>query len=222
MARVRRLFPRRLTRRDAGCRRAACRLLRTAGTARSSRRPRAARRSRTVTGAVLCKRGRAEHGGFHRHPAWACMRLPCGVRRPVHFPRSCVRREPACLWGRQERGMGRNMEPGRVFEGPGGFRVSPSDYRISHPLLQFVRSGVGVILTSPSLLVEGVRSGSPETERSDAVSPGRRGWAATAVRSARAGGAACVAGARDIQGVCTGKVGRAWRFLTSTATPSLG
>src|SRR5271165_2678504 len=28
------------------------------------------------------------------------------------------------------------------------------------PLLQVVRSGVGVILTSPSLLVEGVRSGS--------------------------------------------------------------
>jgi hypothetical protein len=116
------------------------------------------------------------------------MRWPRGARRPGHLPRSCVlvllanfhghgvRRAPRCFRGGRKGGLGGNLEPGRDFPGPGGFRVSPQSNSELFPLLLFVRSGVGGILTSPSCLVEGVRSGS------------RRRNAATA--SAQAGGGA--------------------------------
>ena len=47
-----------------------------------------------------------------------------------------------------------------IFRGRGRFRVPPSAISDWSSLLHVLRSVVVVILTSPSLLVEGVRSGS--------------------------------------------------------------
>jgi hypothetical protein len=65
-----------------------------------------------------------------------------------------------CFSGRQERGSGGKPGTGPCFSGAGGVPGFPPVNSELFPLLQFVRSGVGGILTSPSCLVEGVRSGS--------------------------------------------------------------
>jgi hypothetical protein len=55
------------------------------------------------------------------------------------------------LGGRQEGGLGETWNRGRDFPGPGAVPGSPPvRFQIGIPLLQFVRSGVGVILTSAS------------------------------------------------------------------------
>jgi hypothetical protein len=137
---------------------------------------------------VLAPRSRPRHGtrtddgvrirrplyllaGFLARQHGAVCNEPREARHPGHLPRSCalVLLAPstvmsaagttvACRGGRKG-GLGGNLEPGRVFRGRGGSGFPPSQFRIV-PLLQFVRSGVGGILTSPSCLVEGVRSGS--------------------------------------------------------------
>jgi hypothetical protein len=94
---------------------------------------------------------------------------------------------------------------------------------ICHPLPQFVRSGVGVILTSPSCLVEGVRSGS---RRRNAATPsvlagggaglGSRpaapAWAVTALCSRYVGDAVNMRGGRAEPGIAQ----RAFRHGHST------
>jgi hypothetical protein len=100
---------------------------------------------------------------FHGHARW--FYLP--------IPRSSVGREPP-HWGEAGRGLG---EPGTgavIFRGRGRFRVPPV-ITDRYPLLHIVRSGVGVILTSPSLLVEGVRSGSRRRNGPDTSTQARAG-----------------------------------------------
>ncbi len=127
----------------------------------------------------VCRAERGALGIFRGHARWFCL----------HIPRSCARREPL-QWGEAGRGLG---EPGTgavIFRGRGRFRVPPviTDWS---SLLHVVRSAVGVILTSPSLLVEGVRSGSRRRNAATASSlaggmPGyvggaqrRMGWRCT-------------------------------------------
>ena len=63
--------------------------------------------------------------------------------------------------GRQEGGLGETWNRGRDFPGAGAVPGFPQCDTNWSPLLQFVRSGAGVILTSPSgPLGVGVRSGS--------------------------------------------------------------
>jgi hypothetical protein len=76
--------------------------------------------------------------------------------------------DPRGFPGRQEEGPGGKPGTGPCFSGAGGVPGFPPVIENNIPLLQFVRSGVGVILTSPSLLVEGVRSGS---RRRNAATP---------------------------------------------------
>jgi hypothetical protein len=76
--------------------------------------------------------------------------------------------DPRAFRGRQEEGPGGKPGTGPCFSGAGGVPGVPPVIENNIPLLQFVRSGVGVILTSPSLLVEGVRSGS---RRRNAATP---------------------------------------------------
>jgi hypothetical protein len=88
-----------------------------------------------------------------------------------------------------------------VFSGAGGVPGFPPVISNNIPLLQLVRSGVGVILTSPSLLVEGVRSGS---RRRNAATPSvlARGGAGPESRHT----APSHAGAA-LYGVCMGAIG---------------
>ena len=98
-------------------------------------------------------------------------RRPREARHPGHLPRSCalVLLAPSTvmstagtrtLFGEAGRGAwGETSNRAVIFRGRGGSGFPPSNFKL-YPLLQFVRSAVGVILTSPSLLVEGVRSGS--------------------------------------------------------------
>ena len=126
-----------------------------------------------------------------RSCAWFACSFPVrgihGYPRALHLPRSPVRRGRH-FGGRQEGGLGGTWNRGRDFLGPGAVPGSPSAIQMVS-LLQFVRSGVGVILTSPSGPPRGggeVRI--TETERSDriAVRRGcRAGIAAYSVRPAR-------------------------------------
>jgi hypothetical protein len=64
--------------------------------------------------------------GFHvrRARCGMCLAARSEAPRSSFLGHGCggVRR---CFWGRQEWGSGGNLEPGRDFPGPGGFRVSP-------------------------------------------------------------------------------------------------
>ena len=96
--------------------------------------------------------GRAERGilcTFLGHVRWFCLL----------FPRSWGAVTSPPVWVEAGGGLG-EPRTGACFPGPGGFWVSPQSIPDWSPLLHVLRSGVGVILTSPSLLVEGVRSGS--------------------------------------------------------------
>jgi len=116
--------------------------------------------------------GRAQRGGFHAIPARTGI-CACRAERGAlctfhgHAHWFCLHSSTVIGMGRYRGGFG---EAGRgvwgetwnraVFSrGRGGFRVSPQCFYQSF-LLQFVRSAVVVILTSPSCLVEGVRPGS--------------------------------------------------------------
>ena len=93
----------------------------------------------------------------------------------THFPGNPARPVPGSMllstvigaagsvvafWGGRNGGLGENLEPGRGFAGPGGFRVFPSAFPDWSPLLSvYSCSRAVVFLTSPSCLVEGVRSG---------------------------------------------------------------
>jgi len=73
--------------------------------------------------------------------------------------------------GEVRRGSGGTSEPGRDFPGPGGFRGSPRDLYHSFLLLPFRSQSRAVVFpTSPSLLVEGVRSGT-RRRRGPSTSP---------------------------------------------------
>ena len=73
------------------------------------------------------------------------------------------------------------------------------------PLLHVVRSGVGVILTSPSLLVEGVRSGSRRRNAATASVAGRRGSARNRGLQRPAGWSRhCAVGMWGMPGTCAG------------------
>jgi hypothetical protein len=141
-----------------GVPRDACRLPRAAGTVRHASAARSAaagfRVGRCGAGMGVC---RAERGS------------------PVSLPRSWVRPVPGftplssvmgaagsvvAFGGGRSGGLGENMEPGRVFRGRGGSGCSPSAFLDWSFLLSvYSCSRAVVFLTLPSLLCEGVRSG---------------------------------------------------------------
>ena len=94
----------------------------------------------------------------------------------LQIPRSRVWREQTLALGEAGKGvLGETWNWAVILRGRGGSGFPPS-YSEFFPLLQFVRSGVGGILTSPSCLVEGVRSGSRRRNAATA-SPLARGGA---------------------------------------------
>lgn len=97
-----------------------------------------------------------------------------GTHRAPHFPRSLVRVGTGVVfWGRQDGGLGGNLEPGRVLWGRGG-SGSPQGFMFCFSLLPvYSCSRAVVFLTSLSLLFEGVRSGT--RRRRGASAPAQAG-----------------------------------------------
>ena len=86
--------------------------------------------------------------------------LSAGVRAGLLAHSTVIRAAGSTALGGGRRGFGGTWNRGRDFPGGGGGSGFPQVIPDWSLLLHLVRSGVGVILTSPSLLVEGVRSGS--------------------------------------------------------------
>ena len=113
---------------------------------------------------VWGNRGNPGSGGFPGFP-WRLAvslsgRFRRGIRgRAVHFPRSFARWGPSLFSGGGRRGLG-NLEPGPCFSGAGGGSGFPSAFPDWSLLLSVHSCSRAVVfLTSPSCLVEGVRSG---------------------------------------------------------------
>ena len=102
-----------------------------------------------------------------------------------------------CSWGGRSRGLGENLEPGRDFVGPGGFRVLPQCVSGLAPLLSVYSCSRAVVFpTSTTLLFEGLRSGTRRRRGASASAqagggPGRnRGAQRPHVRALRCAGPA--------------------------------
>jgi len=111
----------------------------------------------------------------------------------------------AVFGGGRNGGLGENLEPGRGFAGPGGFRVSPSAFPDWSLLLSvYLRSRAVVFLTSPSCLVEGVRSGTRRRRGASASAQagGETGPGTRRTAPARAGGSLYGRYAAGVRGVC--------------------
>ncbi len=115
-------------------------------------------------GGVRGNRGNPGFGGFPGFPWRLAVSSSgrCGAvlaACAVHFPRSLARRV-AFVWGGRNGGLGENLEPCRGFRGRGGSGCSPSAFPDWSPLLSvYSCSRAVVFLTMPSLLCEGVWSG---------------------------------------------------------------
>jgi hypothetical protein len=152
-------------------------------------------------------------GGFPGVPRDPCSFRPCEIRRgirPGRYSAVAVRREPRCLhfprsftrrdlsYRGEAGGVWGTWNRGRVFPGGGGGSGFPSAFPDWSPLLSvYSQSRAVVFLTSPSCLVEGVRSGTRRaaTARAGAAlygrcaAPGRGVCAAGRARPARRIGA---------------------------------
>jgi hypothetical protein len=136
------------------------------------------------------------HGtSMRRHCARSAQwRGPQSARRfCLHPPQSSIWREPPYR-GEAGRGLGETWNRGRDFPGPGAVPGFPQCDTKLVSLLQSVRSGAGVIPTSPSgPLGVGVRSGSRRRNGPDTSTQAGRGARpeSHSAAPARAGAALC-------------------------------
>src|SRR5690349_4316347 len=107
---------------------------------------------------VACRLPCTAGAARYRGACWFRGRARGRVRRAVRFPQSSARRGPSWSWGGQE-GVWGNLGTGRCFAGAGGFGAPPGTCTTFLLLLSRSQSRAVVFPTSPSLLVEGVRSG---------------------------------------------------------------
>ena len=119
-----------------------------------------------------------------------------------------------CFGGGRNGGLGENLEPGRDFAGPGGFRVFPSAFPDWSPLLSVYSCSRAVVFpTSTTLLFERLRSGtrrrraaSASAQAAGGTGPGTRRTAPT-----RAGAALYGACAVSMRGPYLSRCSRAAR-----------
>ncbi len=150
---------------------------------------------------------------------------PRAARHPVHFPRSwapvllapspVIRTAGTVISGGGRKGSGGTWNRGRDFPGPGAVPGSPSAISDWSSLLHVLRSVVVVILTSPSLLVEGVRSGSRRRSAASASALAGGGIGPESRRAAPVWGERCAV--LPVCGVCRricGWPGKAQRAAT--------
>src|ERR1035438_8232939 len=107
----------------------------------------------------------------------------------------CAAGSVVVFGGGRNRGLGENLEPGRVFRGRGGAGCSPSAFPDWSFLLSvYSCSRAVVFLTLPSLLCEGVRSGTRRRRGASASAQAGGGTGPESRRAAPARAGAALSG----------------------------